>query len=78
MLSICLLEIKMSLWDAAGKAAKAVGEGMKEQIEKQQALKARLESKSDTELKKIIQNDGFWANDNEKKLARIILRDRGY
>ena len=51
---------------------------MKEQIEKQQALKARLESKSDTELKKIIQNDGFWANDNEKKLARIILRDRGY
>ena len=68
----------MSFWDTASKAAKAVGEGMKEQVEKQQAIKARLESKSDAELKKIIQNDGFWASDNEKKLARVILRDRGY
>lgn len=68
----------MSFWDTAGKAAKAVGEGLKEQVEKQQALKAKLESKSDSELRKIVENDSFFSNESEKRMARVILRNRGY
>ena len=69
----------MSFWDKAAKVAKTVGDGVKDQIDKHAELKARLEAKSDDELKKIIKSEGFLgANDKEKNMARMILRTRGY
>lgn len=69
----------MSFLEKAGKVTKAVGDAYGEQIEKMKAMRAQLEAKSDDELKKIIKSDGFFgASEQQKKIARIILRERGY
>ena len=45
----------------------------------QREMIARLESKSDDQLKKIIKDDSFFGStDTEKNIARKILRNRGY
>ena len=69
----------MGLFDKVSKAASAVGEAAKEQQRKQREMIARLESKSDEQLKKIIKDDSFFgSSDTEKTIARKILRNRGY
>ena len=69
----------MSFFDKVSKAASAVGEAAKEQQRKQREMIARLESKSDEQLKKIIKDDSFFgSSDTEKTIARNILRNRGY
>ena len=69
----------MSFFDKVSKAASAVGEAAKEQQRKQREMIARLESKSDDQLKKIIKDDSFFgSSDTEKTIARNILRNRGY
>ena len=69
----------MSFFDKVSKAASAVGEAAKEQQRKQREMIARLESKSDEQLKKIIKDDSFFgSSDTEKTIARKILRNRGY
>ena len=69
----------MSFFDKVSKAASAVGEAAKEQQRKQREMIARLESKSDDQLKKIINDDSFFGpGQTEKNIARKILRDRGY
>ena len=69
----------MSFFDKVSKAASAVGEAAKEQQRKQREMIARLESKSDDQLKKIIKDDSFFGStDTEKNIAREILRNRGY
>ena len=69
----------MSFFDKVSKAASAVGEAAKEQQRRKQEMIARLESKSDDQLKKIIKDDSFFGStDTEKNIARKILRNRGY
>ena len=69
----------MSFFDKVSKAASAVGEAAKEQQRKQREKIARLETKTDEQLKKIIKDDSFFgSSDTEKTIARKILRNRGY
>jgi hypothetical protein len=76
----------MSFFDNLSKAANAIGEAAENQRVKNEARKdklnsllSRFESKSDKDLKEILKSNGlFGSSDDEKTVARKILRDRGY
>ncbi|WP_299022663.1 hypothetical protein [uncultured Photobacterium sp.] len=73
----------MSFWEKAGKAAlsagKAIGEEAVRQGKEIKELKEKCESRSDRELERVLQNDGFFgASDKEKNMAGAELKRRGY
>ncbi|MCW2480435.1 transposase [Pectobacterium aroidearum] len=69
----------MGFWDAAGKLAKEVAKDTLDNVREMKETHEKLDGKNSAELKKIMNDDGFFssATDMEKRLARKILRDRG-
>ncbi len=68
----------MGFWDTAGKLAKGAAQALEEKGLELQAIKMRLESKSSSELEKIVKGEGFFsASRLEKSVAMKILKDRG-
>lgn len=75
----------MSFLKTAGSIASAVGGFAASSINtvvekglKLRQIKEEFEMKSDNDLMKIIESDGFFGpSDDEKNIARYILRERG-
>lgn len=66
----------MGFWKTAGEFIGGIAnEGFKE-ISEMAAAKEKLKDKSDRELKEII--DSWFASSVDKKVARFILKERGY
>lgn len=65
----------MGFWSTVGDVTNSVAK----QVEEFRKLREEYESKSDDELLKILNDDGFFGSDSQQKgLARQILKSRGY
>ena len=69
----------MGFWESAGKLAKDVAKDALDSAKEMNETRARLEGKSSAELKRVINDNGFFSRttDMEKRQARAILRNRG-
>lgn len=70
----------MGFFDELSKAAENQRIKKEARRKKLYSLLSSYQSKSDNDLKKIIQSTGFFtgASEDEKMVARKVLRDRGY
>lgn len=68
----------MGFWDTAGKLAKEVAKDALYSAQEVRAIHDRLESRSSSELRRIISDNGMFssATATEKRLARKVLRGR--
>ncbi len=75
----------MSFWDIASKAGKfaldagkVMTEEMSQKSDEMRKTQSEYLNKSDSELSRIVENDGFMGNSStERSIAKKILRDRG-
>ncbi|EEW7307816.1 transposase [Escherichia coli] len=69
----------MGFWKAAGKLAVEVAKDVLSSAREVKDTHNSLEGKSNTDLRKITTDNGYFSSttETEKRLARKVLRDRG-